>query len=382
MRESVRMVQERLNLALTSWLQRNWYASSPSSLPRSAGCLLSWGAALYAAGLYHDQRRAVHRRRELPAFVISVGNLVVGGAGKTPLCLWLARYLHSLGWKPAILSRGYRRHHADTARVPSGGASALAAAAFGDEAVLLAHRARPVPVWVSKDRWHAGKLAMETDAANLLILDDGFQHLALKRNLDLVLLDARTPLGNGVLLPLGPLREPPAHLERADAIVLTRADDPKATAQTRRMIIGRFPEKPVFSCTHRLTGLQVGFGDQQRQLPLEALRGEKTVAFAGIARPETFFHLLQEAGIIVSRAFPFPDHHPYQDADLRMLLEATAECAASFLITTEKDLVRLPPQSQTFTLATLLELDLGADLEPFCAFLQARLHRSAVNTRF
>ena len=242
-------MKDRGQLGLSSRLQRSWYAFPPLPLPWPLRCLLALGASLYGAGLHRDQGRALQQRRELPAHVISVGNLVVGGTGKTPMCLWLARFLHSLGWKPAILSRGYRRQQGGTVRVPSTGESSPAVLAFGDEPVLLAHQAQPVPVWVGKDRWRAGALAIARDDANVLILDDGFQHLSLKRNLDLVLLDARTPLGNGAILPLGPLREPPEHLERADAIVLTRADIPEATSQTRAMIIGRFPGKPVFSCS-------------------------------------------------------------------------------------------------------------------------------------
>ena len=374
MRLSVNTGQDRGSRTLSSWLQRSWYTPAPLPPTSPLRCLLALAATLYASGLHYDQRRAMQRRRELPTYVISVGNLVVGGAGKTPLCLWLARHLHSLGWKPAILSRGYRRHHAGTARAPATGESAAAALAFGDEPVLMAHRAKPVAVWVGKDRWEAGKLAMVKDNVNLLILDDGFQHLALKRNLDLVLLDARNPLGNGALLPAGPLREPPAHLARADGLVLTRADDPKQTAVTRAKISQWFPGKPLFCCSHRLTGLRVGLEGQN--LPIEALHGVEAVAFAGIARPESFFDLLQQEGVVVSRGLAFPDHHRYCEADLLLLLRTMKAYKTGFLITTEKDMVRLPPEFQTFTLASLLDLDFGSQHDAFCDFLKARLPRS------
>lgn len=310
-------------------------------------------------------------RRELPAYVISVGNLVVGGAGKTPLCLWLARHLISLGWTPAILSRGYQRCRTGTARTPISRESYSAVRAFGDEPVLMAHRAKPVAVWVGKDRWEAGSLAVAKDHADILILDDGFQHLALRRNLDLVLLDARRPVGNGALLPAGPLREPPAHLARADALVLTRADDSKQTALTRAEISRWFPEKPLFCCRHRLAGLRVGLEEQY--FPLEALHGLEAVAFAGIARPESFFELLHQAGVTVCRRLAFPDHHPYRQADLLRLLETMKACKTGFLITTEKDMVRLPPEFQAFTLAAALDLDFGSEHQAFCDFLQAGL---------
>ena len=366
-----RTVRDRGHYGLSLRLQHLWYGSPPLSLPRPWRCLLSFGAVLYGIGLRRHQQLTTKRRRELPAFVISVGNLVVGGTGKTPFTLWLAKHLHSLGWAVAILSRGYKGKDAAIARVPLTGASCSRVLAFGDEPVLMAHRAKPVPIWVGKDRWTAGKFAIQRDGANLLILDDGFQHLALKRNLDLVMLDARKPLGNGALLPLGPLREPSEHLDRADAVVLSRADDPEQTANAHTKITGWFPEKPVFSCIHLLSGLSVGLDG--REIPLEALRGRRVVAFAGIAGPEGFFHLLEEAGMVVSHSFSFPDHHHYQETDLLMLLKAMDECASPFLITTEKDMVRLPPAFQAFTLAALLELDFGSQHQAFCEFLREKL---------
>jgi len=333
--------------------------------------LLSLGAELYAQGLHHHQRHARQRRCGLPAFVISVGNLVVGGTGKTPFTLWLANYSRTLGWNPAILSRGYKRRGTAIARVPSAAESFQEVLQFGDESVLMARKAKPVSVWVGQDRLSAGSQAIETDGADMLILDDGFQHLVLERNLDVVLLDAHNPFGNGSLLPLGPLREPPAHLERADAIVLTRAEDPEKSSGTHSKITGLFPGKPVFSCIHRLTELSMGLNGQR--IPIEALRGRKAIAFAGIARPESFIHLLREAGVVVSRSFGFPDHYQYQEADMVMLFNSMKESDTPFIITTEKDMVRLPPEFQAFALAAVLELDFLAEHQAFCDFLHERL---------
>jgi len=360
-----------MNHRISSWFLRNWYALPSSPVPVLTHSLLSLGARLYAMGLHRDQAQARQRQRQLSAFVISVGNLVVGGAGKTPLTLWLANFLPSIGWNPAILSRGYKRRDAALARVPLTGPSLQRVLQFGDEPVLMAGKAQPVPVWVGKNRWQSGSLAIQNDRVDSLILDDGFQHLALARNLDLVLLDAHNPFGNGALLPLGPLREPPAHLERADAIVLTRAEDTEKSRETRSKITKLFPGKPVFSCTHHLKGLSVGLEGQP--IPLTAFRGKKAVAFAAIARPESFYHLLQKAGIGVTRSFTFPDHHQYQEADMAMLMQAVKESHASFLITTEKDMVRLSPDYQTFTLATAVEIDFHSEHQAFCNFLRERL---------
>jgi tetraacyldisaccharide 4'-kinase len=360
-----------INHRISSWLLRNWYTLPATALPGPARALLRLGAGLYATGLHHHQRQARQRRRQLPAFVISVGNLVVGGAGKTPMTLWLAHYLRSTGWNPAILSRGYRRKDAAVAKVPLTGPSFQGVRQFGDEPVLMARKVNPVPIWVGKDRWQSGSLAVQNDHADTLILDDGFQHLALERNLDLVLLDAHNPFGNGALLPLGPLREPPAHLERADAIVLTRAEDPEKSRETRSKLAQWFPGKPVFSCIHRLTGFTAGLDAQS--IPLAALHGKAAVAFAAIARPESFYKLLRAAGIGVSRSFAFPDHHQYHEADMAMLMKAVKESHAAFLITTEKDMVRLLPEYQALTLATAVDIDFLAEHQAFCSFLRNNL---------
>ncbi len=360
-----------INQRIDSWFLSNWYSPSPSPFPWPLHALLSLGAWSYAKGLYHHQSRAKEHRSKLPAFVISVGNLVVGGTGKTPLTLWLAGHFHSLGWKPAILSRGYRRKDSGIARVPAIGDSGREVLQYGDESVLMARRAGPVPVWVGSNRCMAGYQAVENDGADLLILDDGFQHLALERDLDLALLDAANPFGNGRLLPLGPLREPPMHLDRADAILLTRAEDPERCGETRSRLAGMLPGKDVFSCTHRLTGLKRGLDGQH--ILLDTLRGRKVVAFSGIARPESFTQLLRKEGIVVSRSFAFPDHYQYLDADMVLLLNSMKASDTPFLVTTEKDMVRLRPEFQAFALAAVVELDFAADHQAFCDFLQERL---------
>jgi tetraacyldisaccharide 4'-kinase len=287
------------------------------------------------------------------------------------MTLWLSRHLQTFGCNPAILSRGYKRRDASTARVPSFDRSLGDVLEFGDEPVFMARAAAPVSVWVGKDRCQSGTLAIQTDRADTLILDDGFQHLALDRDLDLVLIDALNPFGNGSLLPLGPLREPITHLSRADAIVLTRADDPEKAEATRAKISEHFPRKPIFSCTHRLTGLMAG-PDSQR-LPFAALDGRKAVAFAGIARPDSLYDSLRKAGIMLSRNFDFPDHHIYQSADMMVLMKAMKDSHAEFLITTEKDIVRLSPEFRTFTLAAAMEIDFLGQEEAFRRFLRNKL---------
>jgi tetraacyldisaccharide 4'-kinase len=357
---------------MSSWCLRNWYAS-PSPPPGNS-ILYSWlslGAKLYELGLKHDQQRKGLRRHRLPAIVISIGNLVTGGTGKTPLALWVARHLRDRGFHPAILSRGYGRHGKAVAQVPSCGETLSKTLRFGDEPVLMAAKADPVPVWVGRERWTAGQEAIRNSKADILVLDDGFQHLSLERNLDLVLLDAHNPFGNGFLLPLGPLREPVQHLKRADAVILTRAEDDQKVVQTHENIMKLFPQKPVFVCRHRLVGVRHGLNGPL--LPLTKLHDRPAVAFAGIARPESFFHTLSEADIPLSACLGFSDHRHYGRADVARLLRSVRESGARLLVTTQKDFVRLPAWIQSITATAEIEITFDARYGHFTEYLDERL---------
>lgn len=361
----------------TQWLLRSWYTprlSHKGHPPwRPLSSFLELGARFYARGVRRHQSKAMKARRGLPAFVISVGNMVVGGTGKTPLTLWLVDYLCTRGWSPVILSRGYGRSSTKPARVPAQGELAALAACFGDEPVLMARKAQHVPVWVGSDRFHSGLAAMEASGADVLVLDDGFQHLRLLRSLDLVLLDAHLPFGNGLLLPSGPLREPIEHLERAHAMILTRAENAAKTDETRRDLAALFPGKPLFTCRHRLIGFKVA-GEGPVLSPVHFLKAP-VLAFAGIARPEMFFRDLRELGLTLSRTFSFPDHHSYGSAELSLLMDCLHKESLRFLITTEKDAVRLPPQLRAVALVAELEIDFGDSREAFQRYLDERCGR-------
>lgn len=340
---------------ITAWLNDLWYRE-PGRRGVPAPLETVCGGA-YALALKWHQRRMRAEARRLPAFVISIGNLVVGGTGKTPMVLHVARALAEAGEVPAVLSRGYGGRSSSVARVNPSEESSINAGLYGDEPALLASRLAPLPVWVGRERWRSGLAAIETDGARILILDDGFQHMRLERNLDIVLLDARLPFGNGSLLPLGPLREPRSHLERAHAIILTRAEDPVKTAAAEEMLGSLFPGKPVFTCRHKPGGLLAG--REGRPLPPERVRGRRVLAFAGIAHPSSFFSSLETLGLEVAAGIGFPDHHFYGAEELHGLLDTARGLGASLLVTTEKDHVRLPPDFRTFVLRTPVELDFG-----------------------
>ncbi len=352
-------------------LLRLWYSKSDSSKQKRLLAALSFSSELYHYLLRRDQKKATCNQRRLPVYVISVGNLVAGGTGKTPFTLWLATQLQSLGHRVAILSRGYGRKGNAILQAPAAGEISSQAIEYGDEPVLMARKLNRIPVWVGRIRWQAGMRAIGKNQPEIIILDDGFQHLSLYRDLDFVLLDARNPFGNGHLLPLGPLREPVHHLQRADAIILTRTDDAEKVKQTQAIISKRFAAKPIFCCRHHLTRFR--FGLTGIGIPLQNIKNARSVAFAGIARPDSFFSSLRELGIDPAEQFPFPDHHRYQSEDLLLLLHSLSRNNAQVLITTQKDAVRLPHEFRELLVTAELHLDFGPDAKKLMQYLQERL---------
>ena len=234
-------------------------------------------------GLY---RIGVLKPSKLPVRVVSVGNLTVGGTGKTPMTALVAAYLRDRGCGPAVLSRGYGRTKGAPVNVVSDGASILLGPEqAGDEAHLLARSLPGVPVLTGPDRRRLGRHAIEKFGSRVLVLDDGFQHYKLARDLDLVLLDAQKPWGNGWLLPAGPLREPRRRAGRAHAFVLTRSDVPDV-ASTLKEIRRDFPGRPGFRARHRPARLRA-LDDGTAASP-DYLMNRKISAFCGLAVPQFF----------------------------------------------------------------------------------------------
>jgi tetraacyldisaccharide 4'-kinase len=362
----------RLHRGMAAWTLRVWYApASPSPAGPFLTPLLRLAGKLYGGGLDLHQRLLRSRRCRLPAYVISVGNLVAGGTGKTPFTLWLADYLWHRGLPSSILSRGYGRESGGVALVPHEGETSPNARRYGDEPLLMARKVPHTPVWVGRDRTLSGNEAISVSGAKVLLLDDGFQHLALDRDLDFVLLDAHNPFGNGCLLPLGPLREPIQNLDRAHAIILTRARDTAETRNTISMLEEHCPIKPVFVCRHRLSGFRMGMDGPD--VPVDLIRSGIVVAFTGIGRPQSFFRSLRESSIQPAECIAFPDHHRYSTHDVSLLLDVLGQQGARFLVTTEKDMVRLPAEIQARTLAAGLELDFGSQTRHLHAYLDGKV---------
>lgn len=302
-----------------------------------AALSLAYGAIQrLRSGLY---RRGALRAHRLPCRVISVGNLVSGGTGKTPLVELLASVLRDHGVRVAILSRGYRgTAHQPVNVVSDGEAVRLGPAEAGDEPYLLAQSLPGVPVLVGADRYRIGLYACERFGAEVALLDDGYQHLSLVRDLNLLLLDSARPFGNGWVLPRGLLREPLGAMSRAQAVLLTRCQHPPHPsffAQHARLRLG----VPIFQSCHVGDGL-VDLREGKRRT-LDLLQGKKVVAFCGLANPASFRELIGKLGGQIIRFLPFLDHHRYRSRELQEIGELCRSLGADLALTTEKDSVKL-----------------------------------------
>lgn len=315
-------------------LHRQLVTSGPSGfIQRSFFSLLRCAGWLYEViGVW---RRELYRKGVLPVYrapvpVISVGNLAVGGTGKTPMVDHLVKWLTEQGRRVAVVSRGYGGTGTDrVGLVCTGEGPLLPPAVCGDEPYLLAKRNPGALVLVAPHRAEGIRLAIERFAADVILLDDGFQHLAVARDLDIVLLDARRPLGNGYSLPAGLLRESPGALERAGMVVLTRSDGSESPALNLTC--------PIIRCRHRLAAQAVSLAGDK--VPLKSLAGQRSVAFAGIAVPDSFFTALADKGLQLLRTLPLSDHVTYDRDTLALLTDAAQ--GADFLVTTEKDGVKI-----------------------------------------
>jgi tetraacyldisaccharide 4'-kinase len=295
-------------------------------------------------------------RRSLDHPVISVGNLSVGGSGKTPIVASLARLLLAMGERPAILARGYaRRRDVDGVVVVSDGHRVTAPVELsGDEPQMLARELPGVPVLVCPDRYLAGRLAERQLHCSVLLLDDGFQHLPLGRNIDIVLMPV-SDLDDAVL-PSGRLREPLAAASSADCLLVPGSDEDVSR------VAAAFDRMPVFRVTN--------YYDPPRLLDGTAPNGNRVVAVAGIARPARFFDALREQGYEVVRELRFPDHHWFTRADLDRIAGVARETGADFTVTTTKDAVRVPGERGWAV------LPMQAAIEPadrFASWLRERL---------
>lgn len=277
--------------------------------------------------------------KSLPRPVISVGNITVGGTGKTPATALIARLLIGRGMKVAVLSRGYGGSmEGETAIVADGRTICLDAGRCGDEPYLLAATVPGLMVVMGADRYRAGMLAMERLSPDVFLLDDGFQHLRLRRDLDILLVDCVRPFGNGRTLPAGLLREPLSAVQRADLVMYTRCPQGHSPAP--------MAGKPTCSARHRLGDAVPLSGGAA--VSFDSLWDRKVLAFAGIGEPGSFFEELRALGLDVVHTVQLPDHAAYTPSQLARLTAAFRACGADCAVTTEKDGVKLRRRAPEF----------------------------------
>lgn len=292
-----------------------------------------------ARGAFYEN--GIFETRRLNAPVISVGNLTVGGSGKTPCVAFLARFLRDAGYEVAILSRGYRRESRGRVEVSNGREILCGPNESGDEPFLLAKSCPGARVVVDRDRYSAGKWLEERAPVTVFILDDGYQHLRLARDLNLLLIDASEPLDQARMIPFGRLREPITAMRRADAVIVTRSDQsfgrPALEAE-----IGRFcrADTPIFYAHHKMTEL-IRLDGAGGVSPADFAR-KRVVAVSGVARPDRFVADLEGLGMEIALRRDFDDHHHYTREELSEIVECAREAKVEAIIITEKDAANLP----------------------------------------
>lgn len=294
---------------------------------------------LYGIGVrlrFFLYRIGFFKTRKLACKVISVGNITVGGSGKTPMAIYLAERLRERGKKVVILSRGYKGKIKDVGVVCNGENILLDPEEAGDEPYLMAAKLKTVPVIVGRDRYRTGIYAVERFKPDVILLDDGFQHIRFARDIDIVLIDSRRGFGNGYLFPMGILREPLYGLKRASFFMIKGNE---LGIRNYELQITNFKKqnKPFISFNYKPQAV-INLVDGSK-LSVDILKGKKVIALSGIAEPKSFSETLKELGAIIIREIIYPDHHFYTSDDLRRINVAMED--AEFIVTTEKDGVKL-----------------------------------------
>ena len=327
---------------------------------------LSW---FYAASVQLRNILYTHevlKARRLPCRVISIGNIIVGGTGKTPAVIAIAKHLQREGRRVAILLRGYKRRVREKVTIVSDGEKVHASPIeSGDEAYMMAKHLRNIPILVGKCRYLAAQVALERFKVDVLLLDDGFQHRQLARDVDILTIPATHPFGNPEkLLPAGTLREPLTALRRADLILLTHADTPNTSAHIKKLVKPLAPNTPISESVHQpthlyplavsnqpdssqqeavdspenlLTEIRKPMETDSHSFDIKELKGKRILAVCGIGDPDAFVATLIRCAVASVELLAFPDHYVYTETDKQLISTAFQEAAADLIVTTQKD---------------------------------------------
>ncbi len=293
------------------------------------------------------QNNILHQKK-LPCFVVSIGNIVAGGTGKTPVTVYVAALLKKIGKAPVVISRGYKGNYEDAVLVSDGQRVFSSAEESGDEPFMMASRLL-FPVVVGKDRFRAGMKALYSlrPRPDVMVLDDGFQHLKLKKDLSLLLFDFTNPMGNNRLLPAGRLRETPQNSgKRADAIILTRCSGKKDSPHDIDTVVNFYPGCPVFRTFHRLYIHRWIKNDRdlEKEGPdMNSLKGKNALLFSGLANNHAFLDSMAGFNMNILHHLEFRDHHRYKPSDFLIINRMAKEKKADVILTTEKDWVKIDP---------------------------------------
>ena len=325
-----------------------------------ASAIYSFGAGV-KAGAYSS---GIIKPKRLPCKVISVGNITAGGTGKTPMVINIVRRLEGKGVRTAVLTRGYKGMSEGKVRVVSDGqGNILPPGEAGDEPVLMARSLPGVPVVMGSDRYAAGKLAWERFHPQAMVLDDGFQHVRLHRDLNILLMDAAHPFGNGHTIPTGYLREPKRGVNRADFIIFTGGTNIRSDAEKE---VKSFALPDTSMANARYVPVSFYNIKSREEIPAELFAAKRMFAFCGIANPGSFSLILHKLNAKITGSEEFPDHHSYSLEDVAFLQGKAAESGAEVLVTTEKDAVKLDGLAQAgtqiYALKAGLEIYNGSEL--------------------
>lgn len=307
----------------------------------------------------------IFKQKKLPCLVISVGNIVVGGTGKTPAVAAIAKLLQNNRLHVAILLRGYKRNNNKEVLFVSDGDSHLCSREeCGDEADMLARQITNTPIVVGRKRNKTGKAALDRFNCDVLILDDGFQHRQVARDLDIITIDTTQPYGTGLLLPIGSLREPKSAIRRANLIILTRTDVVKTGINPLKDELNKIAQNtPILESVHQPTSLYpLNNKDKHSTIPLEDIKGKRILAVCGIGNPKAFVATIAKFYPEKVELFAFSDHHVYSESDLLQIKHQMQQHNTEWIITTQKDepkLADLSPELPIYVFAIELVITNG-----------------------